>query len=60
MRRRNEKQLPGMAYLAIGISIMLVVFRYLFWSELSLEMDIFSCMFPGYTLGYIIGWWSKK
>lgn len=48
-----------MAYLAIGISIMLVVFRYLFWSELSLEMDIFSCMFPGYTLGYIIGWWSK-
>lgn len=59
MKRKNEKKLPGMYYLCIGISIMLIVFRYLFWAEFSIEMDIFSCMFPGYTIGLLVGWWSK-
>lgn len=57
---KKSEKLPGVVYLCIGVSIMLLVFRYIFWAEFSMEMDIFSMMFPGFTLGLVYGLLWKR
>ena len=60
MKRRNEKKLPRVVYVLIGVSIMFVIFRGIFLAEFGIEMDVLSIFIPGLTMGVLYGHWLSK
>ena len=57
--RKDNKKIPAFLYVLIGVSIMFIVCRTMFWSELNIEMDIMSIFIPAYTLGCLSVYWMR-
>lgn len=50
---KKENKLPSGLWFLIGVSVMFIVFRYLFFAEFGFEMDILSTFIPAFTLGVV-------
>lgn len=54
---KNDKKVPSFLYVMVGMSIMFVIFRTMFWSEFNIEMDTLSIFVPAFTIGCLTVYW---